>query len=70
MRSIEPFGGKTIPLYEKFFLGGERSIRGFEVYTLGPRDKNGTILGGNKSLFFNLEYAIPAGPAVFFRLFL
>ena len=41
MKVIEPFGGKTIPFYEKFFLGGERSIRGFEIYTLGPRDKNG-----------------------------
>lgn len=56
---IEPFGGKQLPFYEKFFLGGERSIRGFEIYTLGPRDANGSVLGGNKSLFLNLEYAIP-----------
>ncbi|MCX6557396.1 MAG: outer membrane protein assembly factor BamA [Candidatus Aminicenantes bacterium] len=57
--AIEPFGGKTIPFYEKFFLGGERSIRGFETFTLGPRNANGSVLGGNKSLYFNLEYAIP-----------
>ncbi|MEI6614412.1 MAG: outer membrane protein assembly factor BamA [Chrysiogenales bacterium] len=57
--AIEPFGGKAIPFYEKFFLGGERSIRGFEIYTLGPRDSNGSVLGGNQSLYFNLEYAIP-----------
>jgi outer membrane protein insertion porin family len=57
--TIEPFGGKPIPFYEKFFLGGERSIRGFETYTLGPRNAYGSILGGNKSLFFNAEYAIP-----------
>ena len=56
---LEPFGGKEIPFYEKFFLGGERSIRGFDIYTLGPRDKNGNVLGGNKSFLFNLEYAIP-----------
>lgn len=66
---IEPFGGKTIPLYEKFFLGGERSIRGFEVYTLGPRDKNGTILGGTKSLFANVEYAIPISQQFSFIFF-
>jgi len=56
---IEPFGGKVIPFYEKFFLGGERSIRGFETFTIGPRGSNGAVLGGNKSLYFNLEYAIP-----------
>ena len=47
---MEPFGGKAIPFYEKFFLGGERSIRGFDIYNIGPRDKNGNVLGGNKSL--------------------
>lgn len=56
---LETFGGRAIPFYEKFFLGGERSIRGFDIYTLGPRDKNGNVLGGTKSLVFNFEYAIP-----------
>jgi outer membrane protein insertion porin family len=66
---IEPFGGKTIPSYEKFFLGGERSIRGFEVYTISPRNKNGVVLGGNKSLFANLEYAIPLSDQFSFVFF-
>jgi outer membrane protein insertion porin family len=56
---LEAFGGKGIPFYEKFFLGGERSIRGFDIYNLGPRDKNGNVLGGNKSFYLNFEYAIP-----------
>ena len=56
---LSPFGGKTVPYYEKYFMGGERQIRGFDIYTLGPRDKNGNVLGGTKSFLFNLEYAIP-----------
>jgi len=56
---LQPFSGKGIPFYEKYFLGGERSIRGYDIYTLGPRDKNGNVVGGNKSLIFNFEYAIP-----------
>ena len=56
---LEPFGGKGIPFYEKYFLGGERDIRGFDIYTLGPRDKSGNVLGGTKSILFNVEYAIP-----------
>ena len=56
---LSPFGGKVVPFYEKYFMGGERQIRGFDIYTLGPRDKSGNVLGGTKSLLFNLEYAIP-----------
>jgi outer membrane protein assembly factor BamA len=35
------------------------SIRGFDIYNLGPRDKSGNVLGGNKSFYLNFEYAIP-----------
>jgi outer membrane protein insertion porin family len=59
---IKPFGGSAIPVWEKFFLGGERSIRGYNIYTIGPRDENGYITGGEKSLVFNAEYIIPFGP--------
>jgi outer membrane protein insertion porin family len=50
-----------IPYWEKFFLGGERSIRGYEVYTIGPRNANGYNLGGEKAAVFNAEYIIPVG---------
>jgi outer membrane protein insertion porin family len=56
---LAPFGGKNVLFYEKYFMGGERSVRGFDIYTIGPRDKNGTVLGGTKSFLVNLEYAIP-----------
>lgn len=56
---LSPFANRRVPFYEKYFLGGERSIRGFDIYTIGPRDKDGNVLGGTKSLLFNLEYAIP-----------
>ncbi|HUU04514.1 MAG TPA: outer membrane protein assembly factor BamA [Patescibacteria group bacterium] len=56
---LAPFGGRATPFYERFFLGGERSIRGFDIYNLGPRDKNGNVVGGNKSFLLNFEYAIP-----------
>jgi outer membrane protein insertion porin family len=62
---ITPYG-KTIslPIFEKLFLGGEYSIRGFDLRTVGPRDPfSGFVLGGNKSLLFNAEYLINiAGP--------
>jgi outer membrane protein insertion porin family len=62
---ITPFGSTTeLPIFEKLYLGGEYSIRGFDIRTVGPRDPvTQVVLGGNKSLLFNAEYLINiAGP--------
>jgi outer membrane protein insertion porin family len=60
----------ALPIFEKLFMGGEYSIRGFDLRTVGPRDPaSGVVIGGNKSLLFNAEYLINiAGPVrlVFF----
>ncbi|MBE3109265.1 MAG: outer membrane protein assembly factor BamA [Acidobacteria bacterium] len=58
---IRAINGSQIPYWEKFFLGGERSVRGYEVYTIGPRNESGYNLGGEKSAVFNAEYIIPVG---------
>ena len=57
-------GSKELPIFEKLFLGGEYSIRGFDIRTIGPLDPvTGLVLGGNKSLLFNVEEQITiAGP--------
>jgi outer membrane protein insertion porin family len=68
-QSIIPFRGSQVPLGEKSFLGGERSIRGYEVYTIGPRTENGINQGGDKSLFFNAEYIIPVGGPLYIVFF-
>ncbi len=54
----------SIPIFERLFLGGEYSVRGFDLRTIGPSDySTGLILGGNKSLLFNVEQLITiAGP--------
>jgi outer membrane protein insertion porin family len=52
-----------IPFYERFFLGGENQIRGYDIRTVGPRDALGRFIGGNKMMLYNVEYYIPlAGP--------
>jgi outer membrane protein insertion porin family len=58
---IKALKGSEIPFWEKFYLGGERSIRGYEIYTIGPRNESGINMGGDKSLVFNAEYIIPVG---------
>jgi outer membrane protein insertion porin family len=61
---IHPYGStRELPIYEKLVLGGEYTIRGFDLRTIGPTDPSGLVLGGNKSLLFNVEQAISiAGP--------
>jgi outer membrane protein insertion porin family len=53
---ISSSNGKTIPFWERFYLGGERDIRGYEIYSIGPRSTDGYLIGGTKSLVLNAEY--------------
>jgi outer membrane protein insertion porin family len=57
-------GSQPLPIFEKLFLGGEYSVRGFDIRSIGPQDpETGLVLGGDKSLLFNVEQNINiAGP--------
>lgn len=45
----------TIPINERFFLGGANSVRGYSERSLGPKDSSGAPLGGTLYLVTNLE---------------
>jgi outer membrane protein insertion porin family len=55
---ITPVGRTTsLPIFERLFLGGEYSVRGFDIRSIGPTVPGSVVvLGGNKSLLFNAEY--------------
>ncbi len=56
---IQKRGGK-LPVYERFFLGGIDTIRGFKYRNISPRDpKTGDRIGGDKMMVYNLEYRFP-----------
>jgi outer membrane protein insertion porin family len=62
---IRPYASTTaLPITETLYLGGEYTIRGFDIRSIGPRDpETGLVLGGNKTMLFNAEYLINiAGP--------
>jgi outer membrane protein insertion porin family len=47
----------SLPIFERLFLGGEYSVRGYDIRSIGPTVPGSPIvLGGNKSLLFNAEY--------------
>ena len=47
------------PLYERYFLGGGDSIRGFPYRSIGPADKNGDVYGGSFMYLFTMELSHP-----------
>ena len=56
---IAPVGKhrRSLPIFERLFLGGEYSVRGFDIRSIGPTVPGSlVVLGGNKSLLFNAEY--------------
>ena len=52
-------GLHALPLYERFYLGGMNSVRGFQYYTISPRTPEGEYVGGDKMLLFNFELQFP-----------
>ena len=66
---IEPFGGRELFFLDRFYLGGETSVRGFNFRSIWVRDENdrtvadtsGFPLGGDRSLQINAEFIILVG---------
>ncbi len=59
---INPYDGDTVPVSERFFMGGLYSLRGFNPREVGPLDENGDPLGGNRSFLTNFEASYPLIP--------
>jgi outer membrane protein insertion porin family len=52
--------GGDLPLYEKFYLGGINSVRGFKYQYISPTDPaTGDRIGGEKMIQLNFEYIFP-----------
>jgi len=56
---IDQHPGELLPPYDRFYLGGINSLRGFKWQDLSPVDENGDKIGGDKYVQFNLEYIFP-----------
>ncbi|MFP4559825.1 MAG: outer membrane protein assembly factor BamA [Thiohalorhabdus sp.] len=56
---LEGYNGESVPFYENFYLGGARSVRGFDTYSLGPEDADGNPIGGVSKLQANSEFIFP-----------
>lgn len=65
---IKSLGSRSIPLYERFFMGGPNSLRGFNLWAVGPKLRIPAgpaggdadfVYGGNKMVQLNWELEAP-----------
>jgi outer membrane protein insertion porin family len=52
-------GTDPIPFDRRILLGGIQSIRGYKAGEIGPRDRYGNVMGGDRALFSNVECLFP-----------
>jgi translocation and assembly module TamA len=45
-----------LPPSVRFFAGGDESVRGFDYESLGPKDTEGNVIGGDNLLVASVEY--------------
>jgi outer membrane protein insertion porin family len=50
---------KPLPFFKNFYAGGVGSVRGFETASLGPKDLNGDVLGGDRRFVATFETLFP-----------
>ncbi|MDQ1239216.1 MAG: outer membrane protein insertion porin family, partial [Thermodesulfobacteriota bacterium] len=56
---LQESGLDPIPFDRRIVLGGIQSIRGYRQGDIGPKDKYGNIIGGDRAFFGNVECLFP-----------
>ncbi|HAR96618.1 MAG TPA: outer membrane protein assembly factor BamA [Deltaproteobacteria bacterium] len=57
--TIRSYAGDEVPVYERFFVGGINTVRGFKYGEAGPLDETGEVIGAKNELIFNTEWIFP-----------
>jgi outer membrane protein insertion porin family len=56
---LQESGKEPIPFDRRIVLGGIQTIRGYRQGEIGPQDRFGNIIGGDRALFANIECLFP-----------
>jgi len=57
---VQEFGSSEfVPIFDRYFMGGANSVRGFKYRKVGPKDSFGEPIGGNVEIFKSAEYSFP-----------
>ncbi len=67
---VQNFGrADTVPYYNKWYLGGPTTLRGFEFREVSPRDAFNEPIGGKTYGFFSAEYSVDIVSPIRFAVF-
>lgn len=67
---VQNFGDATdVPYYNKWYLGGPTTLRGFEFREVSPRDQFDEPIGGKTYGFFSAEYSLDIVSPIRFAVF-
>jgi outer membrane protein insertion porin family len=62
---VDQYGdADRVPIFDRLFLGGARTIRGFKFRDVGPKDEDGEPVGGKSAAYATAEYNIPLAEKV------
>jgi outer membrane protein insertion porin family len=62
LAAVDSLNGDEVRVFERMFLGGGRTLRGFEFRDVGPRDApntTGEAIGGKSLGYASFEYTVP-----------
>src|SRR5688572_10827691 len=56
---VQEYGDSNdVAPYNRYFLGGPTTLRGYEYREVSPRDEFGEVVGGKSYAFFSAEYSL------------
>ncbi|MCF7848583.1 MAG: outer membrane protein assembly factor BamA [Kiritimatiellales bacterium] len=60
LETVNNYGDSDfVPIFDRLFLGGSYTLRGFEFRDVGPKDATGEPIGGQTSGYVTFEYTVP-----------
>jgi outer membrane protein insertion porin family len=67
---VDVWGDATrVPLFDRWYLGGLYSLRGYKYRHVGPKDYIGEPIGGGTYWFGTAEYSLPIIERLRFAMF-
>jgi outer membrane protein insertion porin family len=59
VQTVDVYSGSRVPIFDRLFLGGARTVRAFEYQEVGPVDSRDDPIGGRTLYYTTLEYTVP-----------
>ena len=67
---IQEYGDSDrVPIFDRLFAGGPRTVRAFKYRKVGPKDENKEPLGGRSAATVTAEYTLPVVEKIRFAVF-